>query len=152
MKPWDEMTREEQIELYVEKSETRHFSDDPRMISIEECKHGYLYFVNMRNGSVGIFNSKENSFLFIRSKFGDRYAFAESHWETGPPYGTAAPCIEIKDSGIDPSGAYVEADLDKVLDPYRRQAEEFREIREERWKEEYRRKSNESADSKTGGT
>lgn len=57
-----------------------------------------IYRIKSRNLWVGVWDAANKAFIGIRRKFGDRYLFAEYHWETGPPYGTANA---ISDLGVD---------------------------------------------------
>lgn len=78
------------------------------MIPLNECKHGYVYRIESRNLSCGVFNSTNKGFIGIREKFGDYYLFTEYHWETGAPFGTVQPLEELgplpKDIGVWVSG------------------------------------------------
>ena len=143
MKCWHELTEDEKMELFIEKSETKHFTDEPEMIPISECKHGYLYFVNMRNGRVGVYNEDQQGFLFIRHKWGHEYSFVEIHWEADKHYGTASPFIEIGESDIEPrdydiKGSGDQEHLKLVLAPYIAESIKFEDIKEKRWAEKYR--------------
>jgi hypothetical protein len=51
----------------------------------------YLYKIESRNLSYGVFRGRTNGFLGIRYKFGSRFIFEEDHWDTGEPYGTVKP-------------------------------------------------------------
>ncbi len=61
------------------------------MIKLKNCKDRFLYKIDSRNLSYGVFNLAANGFIGIREKFGDRYLFTEYHWDTGAPYGTVRP-------------------------------------------------------------
>ena len=65
------------------------------MIPLNECKNGYIYKLNSRNLSKGVFCEKSQGFTGIREKFGDRYLDTEYHWDTGAPHGTAHALEEI---------------------------------------------------------
>lgn len=65
------------------------------MISLQKCKHGFLYKIESRNLNFGVFNSVNNGFIGIRYKFGDKFLFTEYHWETGEPFGTVKPLEEL---------------------------------------------------------
>ena len=67
-----------------------------QMISLENCKHGYVYEIDSRNLSHGVFNSKDNGFIGIRNKFRNNFLFTEYHWDTGEPYGTVIPLKELE--------------------------------------------------------
>jgi len=64
-------------------------------IPLIECKKGYLYRINSRNLSFGVYDGK-GGFIGIREKFGGHYLFTEFHWDQGPPYGTVRPVQEIE--------------------------------------------------------
>ena len=61
------------------------------MIALPNCKDRFLYKINSRNLSYGVFDLSTNGFIGIREKFGSRYLFTEYHWDTGAPYGTVSP-------------------------------------------------------------
>jgi len=69
-------------------------------ISLKDCKDGYTYLILARNGSVGIFNQKESSFILSRHKFGDNFLFEEDHWDADGS-GTAKPIKEISKEHIE---------------------------------------------------
>lgn len=60
-------------------------------IKLEDCKHGFVYFIHSRNLKLGVFNKKSNGFIGIRTKFNDRYLFTEYHWDFCSTYGTVKP-------------------------------------------------------------
>lgn len=65
-------------------------------IPIEECKHGYLYRIDARNFSFGVYDEDSKGFVGIRVKFSETYLFTEYHWDTGEPFGTATPKEELE--------------------------------------------------------
>ena len=65
--------------------------DHPDRIPMEQCKHGWLYRVLSRNLNLGVYRESDHGFVGIRHKMGARFLFAEFHWDTGPPFGTANP-------------------------------------------------------------
>lgn len=69
-------------------------------ISIENCKHGYLYKIHSRNLSYGVCSKYEKGitgFLGIRTKFGDKFLFEEFHYDNGPDEaGTVKPLKCLK--------------------------------------------------------
>ena len=65
-------------------------------LAIDKCKDGYLYRINARNASYGIYNEKKKSFTISRYKFGEVFLFHEDHWDTGAPHGTAKCLKEIE--------------------------------------------------------
>lgn len=64
-------------------------------IKLDKCRHGYLYRLRSRNLSFGIYNKDNKGFIGIRTKFGSKFLDTEYHWDTGAPYGTACPQIEV---------------------------------------------------------
>lgn len=71
------------------------------MISLNECKHGYIYEIESRNLIKGVFNKESNGFIGIREKFGREYLFTEYHWDTVNPIKELEKIpddIEIKES------------------------------------------------------
>lgn len=65
------------------------------MIASKDCKNGYVYEVDARNFSYGVYSSEESGFIGIRHKFADEFLDIEVHWDVGPPYGTAKPLREL---------------------------------------------------------
>lgn len=70
-------------------------------LGIDECINGYLYEIHSRNLTHGVYRELDNAFVGIRTKFGERFLFAEFHWDTGPPYGTVRPLRQIGPSGVE---------------------------------------------------
>ena len=68
------------------------------MLKIIAMKDGYLYKLDARNGSVGIWRADEESFIISRHKFGDNFLDEEYHWDLGAPYGTAKPLQVLEES------------------------------------------------------
>lgn len=73
---------------------TRDRSDK---ILLEDCKPRHAYKIASRNLMFGVFNSEDNGFIGIRSKFGNLYLFTEYHYDTGAPFGTVIPLEEIEE-------------------------------------------------------
>ena len=69
-------------------------------ISLDDCKDGYLYEIQARNFSIGIFNSYDRSFVGIRYKFGTRFLDTEVHWDADDNHGTVKPIRELELSGF----------------------------------------------------
>ena len=67
------------------------------MIALEACRDRVVYRLVSRHLRLGVFCAAKRSFLGMREKFGARFAAAEYHWETGPPFGTAKPQEELPD-------------------------------------------------------
>jgi len=82
-------------------------------IPLDQCKHGYLYKIHSRNLGLGVFNSKDNGFIGIRTKFSSRYLFTEFHWDTGIPYGTVKPERELEKI---PDAIIIAEELDTIDD------------------------------------
>jgi hypothetical protein len=64
-------------------------------IGINDCINGNLYRIIARNARFGIFVKDEKCFIVSRFKFGNNYLDAESHWDTGAPYGTVQPLEDL---------------------------------------------------------
>ena len=76
--------------------------DEQKYIKIEDCKVGYLYRIEARNGEVGIYSIKHDDsgdkyhiFTLSRHKFGSNFLFPENHYDD-PCYGTAQPLEELE--------------------------------------------------------
>jgi len=65
-------------------------------VKVEDCKHGYLYFILARNSKVGVYNEKTRGFIISRHKFGNNYLFEEYHWDYNETFGTTKPILEIE--------------------------------------------------------
>lgn len=52
-------------------------------IALQECIEGWLYQIDARNSSLGIFNEKKKSFTISRFKFQDNFLDEEYHWDSG---------------------------------------------------------------------
>lgn len=63
----------------------------PDMLPLSECKPRWLYYIDSRNLSMGVYNAENKGFIGIRTKFGARFLDTEFHWDTGEPFGTAIP-------------------------------------------------------------
>ncbi len=66
------------------------------MIPLEYCRDGFLYQVKSINLSFGVFRSKDCGFIGIREKFGRLRLDTEYHAETGPPFGSVRPLLELE--------------------------------------------------------
>lgn len=64
------------------------------MIEIINLKDGFLYEIDGRIASVGIWSSFRKCFLVSRFKFGENFLFPEDHWDEG---GTARALKEIEE-------------------------------------------------------
>jgi len=62
---------------------------------LDQCKKGYLYKIDSRNLSYGVYDGKQG-FIGIREKFGSKYLFTEFHYDQGAPYGTVFPEKELE--------------------------------------------------------
>ena len=70
-------------------------TENKNFVSLKDCIHGFLYEINSRNLSFGVFNSKNNAFIGLRTKFRDTFLFTEYHYETGAPFGTVYPIKKL---------------------------------------------------------
>ena len=73
-------------------------------IPMEDLKPNFLYRINARNSSTGVWIPAQKGFLIAREKFGDVYPFVEYHYDTGPPFGTVKPIHEVGKFPIDCQG------------------------------------------------
>lgn len=64
-------------------------------LKVEELKDGYLYEMDARNASFGIWNAKKGYFHIARMKF-NVFLCVETHWDLDDVYGTAKPLREIE--------------------------------------------------------
>lgn len=90
--------------------------DRPDRISINECRHGWLYRVYSRNLNLGVYREEERGFVGIRHKMGRRYLFTEFHWDIGPPYGTANPLEAICQCPVERLDEYFRHETGSGLD------------------------------------
>lgn len=65
-------------------------------LTTDECKDGYLYEIEARNFSLGVYRATTKGFIGIRYKFGNRYLFEELHWDNDPHFGTVKPLRELE--------------------------------------------------------
>jgi hypothetical protein len=63
-------------------------------IPLEELEIGKCYVLGARNLEIGIWDGRD--FHGIREKFGDKYMFAETHWDLDNTHGTAIAIRELK--------------------------------------------------------
>jgi hypothetical protein len=64
-------------------------------IPLDQCKDRFLYQINSRNLSYGVYNEENKGFVGIRNKFGEDYLFTEYHYNNGMPHGTVFPKKEL---------------------------------------------------------
>lgn len=70
--------------------------ENTNYIKVEDLKEGYLYRIEARNGSYGIWRPKKGDFLLYRVKFSNHYTFGEIHWDLSEDFGTAKPLQELE--------------------------------------------------------
>jgi hypothetical protein len=68
---------------------------NPDIIPIDKCKDRYLYIIDARNASIGIFHEPTLSFVISRCK-GIFFLFNEDHWDHPDGDGTACPLKELE--------------------------------------------------------
>ena len=75
----------------------------PEYIPLALCVPGHLYKVDARSYQLAVFDGNR-SFTGIREKFGGRGLFTEFHWDTGEPWGTVKPLVDLGQipDGIEP--------------------------------------------------
>lgn len=69
---------------------------------MRELRQGYLYKIEARNATYGIWNYKTRGFIISRIKFTSNYVFEEYHWDSDKIYGTAQPMEEVERSPFKP--------------------------------------------------
>ncbi|MBT4446358.1 hypothetical protein HOA92_06280 [archaeon] len=65
-------------------------------IKLADCQDGFLYRLNSRNLTIGIYHHDSKSFVGLRTKFKHQFIDTENHYDTGAPYGTAKPIEELE--------------------------------------------------------
>lgn len=66
-------------------------------IKIKDLKNGYLYYIDARNASYGIWIPEKEAFAISRIKFFDNFIFEEHHWDC-KAFATVQPLKEIEKS------------------------------------------------------
>jgi hypothetical protein len=64
-------------------------------IDLGKCEDRNIYFINARNGLVGVFRKETKGFILSRHKFDSNFLFEEYHYDTGEPYGTVKPIEKL---------------------------------------------------------
>ncbi len=72
-----------------------------KYIKIEDLKDGWLYEIDGRNASLGIWSASKRTFLISRHKYRDNFLFEEDHFDSftigkDPSYATVLPLREIE--------------------------------------------------------
>ena len=75
-------------------------------IALEDCLDGYLYIIDARNGSVGVYDSKNQNFKLSRHKFSSNFIDTEEHWDWEGEdtflgkkrLGTAKPLVKLTEA------------------------------------------------------
>ena len=67
-----------------------------KFIPLSRCRNGFVYEIQSRNLSVGVFVKEIAGFIGIREKFGRHYLFMEFHHATGAPFGTVWPRMKLR--------------------------------------------------------
>ncbi len=97
-------------------------------ISLENCEEGFLYAIEARNASVGIFIKEKSGFVIPRYKFG-YFLFTEDHWDTGEPHGTVRPFFKLEKIPPEIETALEQGDEEEVLKYLLERNIEFIDIR-----------------------
>jgi hypothetical protein len=64
-------------------------------IDLDKCEDKCIYFINARNGLVGVFRKETKGFILSRHKFDSNFLFEEYHYDTGEPFGTVKPIEKL---------------------------------------------------------
>lgn len=102
--------------------------NDQEYLLIEDCKPGYLYFIQARNFAIAVYDEKKKGFVGLREKFGSEYLATEYHWDTGEPFGTAHPIEELEKApfeGTEEDDTVI-AYLKEKREQYRQKVTDFR--------------------------
>jgi hypothetical protein len=67
-------------------------SKDPNLPDVSALVKGRVYRLSCRNLAIGVFDGGD-SFIGIRTKFGNRFLDAEHHWDRGM-HGTVANAVD----------------------------------------------------------
>lgn len=90
----------------------------PGMILLSECRPRWLYFIDSRNLTLGVYDEQQKGFIGIRTKFRARFLDTEYHWDTGAPFGTAKPYVALEplpdDIDLDTSSEKLRVWLDEA--------------------------------------
>ena len=70
---------------------------NPNIIPIDKCKDRYLYIIDARNASIGIYHQETKTFIISRHKFKSNFLFNEVHYDADEDFGTATPLIELEE-------------------------------------------------------
>ena len=70
-------------------------------IKIKDLKGGYLYYIDARNASYGIWIPEKKAFAISRIKFFDNFIFEEHHWDC-EAFATVKPLKEVEKSPFEP--------------------------------------------------
>ena len=70
-------------------------------IDLGQCKDRGVYKLSSRNLTIGVFDSSANSFMGIRTKFGNEFLDREIHWDADISFGTACPIEYMGDLPTD---------------------------------------------------
>lgn len=60
-----------------------------------QCVDGHVYLVSARNIFAAVYKAKDFAFTGARTKFDRVFLDDEDHWDTGAPYGTVKPVIDL---------------------------------------------------------
>lgn len=60
-----------------------------------QCVDGHVYLVNARKVFAAVYKAEDFAFTGVRTKFDRVFLDDEDHWDTGAPYGTVKPIIDL---------------------------------------------------------
>lgn len=68
-------------------------------LSESACREGWLYELDARNASCGVWVASERGFVYCRTKWGSEFLDLELHWDADDRHGTAKPLAERGEYG-----------------------------------------------------
>lgn len=67
-----------------------------KKILFEDCEENWLYLIDARNASLGVFQKEAEGFIIARTKFSNTYLFIEIHYDMSEHHGTATPLLKLE--------------------------------------------------------
>ncbi len=73
----------------------RWLMDSTRYLPPDKLCDRFVYLIHAWNSYIGIWVVGRKGFMILREKFGRLFLDVEYHWDTGNPFGTAKPFIQL---------------------------------------------------------